>query len=108
MSRGWKGSQRRDELPADWPAIRERILERDERRCRWEMRSGRRCKADATDVDHIGAKHDHSDANLRSLCAFHHGLHTAAQAGEAATSRAQAGRRPPEQHPGQIMRRNGG
>lgn len=102
MSTGWKGSNRRAELPKDWSAIRRRILERDGGRCTWIMPSGRRCKTAATDVDHIGDKHDHGDDNLRSLCGFHHDLHTADQAGTARGKRANAFRRPPEQHPGLL------
>jgi hypothetical protein len=35
----------RDKYPDDWPAIRERILTRAERRCEFLMPDGRRCNA---------------------------------------------------------------
>ena len=109
MSRGWKGSQRKEELPKDWPAIRAEVLERDGERCTWKMHTGRRCSQKATDVDHVGDKHDHGTKgnrpNLRSLCAHHHLQHTAQQAGDAASARKARSNRPPEEHPGLIMRR---
>jgi 5-methylcytosine-specific restriction protein A len=36
------------------------------------MDSGLRCSEYATDVDHIRPGDDHSEANLRSLCEWHH------------------------------------
>lgn len=102
MSTGWKGSNRRAELPPDWEKIRQRIFDRDGQTCTWVMKvSGRRCKDAATDCDHVGPKWDHSDANLRSLCAFHHRMHTAQQAGDASRRRGPV-RRSDEQHPGLL------
>jgi 5-methylcytosine-specific restriction protein A len=100
----WKGSNRRAELPADWEtAIRPRILARDGYQCTW-IEDGVRCTARATDVDHIGDKHDHSDENLRGICDWHHKKRTAAQ-GNAARKRVPEKRRP-EPHPGLITKRS--
>lgn len=89
MSGGWRGSSatnRSDELPPDWPAIRARVMRRDGHRCVWLLPSGARCPNPATDVDHVGANWDHSDENLRALCEPHHDKRTAAQ-GNAAKKR---------------------
>lgn len=75
----WESSNRRAELPADWPTLRQQTLERDEHRCTWRT-AGRRCPDQATDVDHIGDKDDHRLENLRSLCSPHHKARTARQA----------------------------
>lgn len=94
-------SRRRAELPADWPKIREAILKRDGRRCRWKLPSGKRCPRTATDVDHVGSRFDHSDRNLRSLCSTHHGRVTARQGIRARAPRKKS-RRPAERHPGSL------
>jgi 5-methylcytosine-specific restriction protein A len=72
----WKGSQRREELPPDWPATVLRILTRDHHRCQWIRNdTGRRCLKPARDVDHRtphsegGTDHD---TNLWALCGYHH------------------------------------
>lgn len=99
MANQWKGSTRRDRLPVDWPAIRQRILTRDGHRCTWVV-SGQRCTAQATDVDHRINNDDDRDSNLRSLCAPHHRVKTAAE-GNAARAKLRAARyRKPEPHPG--------
>lgn len=91
MTGRWKGNSatnRAEELPPDWPAIRQAVLERDGFQCVWKMPSGVRCPNDATDVDHIGSRHNHSMRNLRSLCSPHHAKRTAIQgAAEAAKLR---------------------
>ena len=69
---GWENSDRRQRLPADWPVIRRRILRRDGRRCTVRDAYGVRCSEPATDVDHVLAGDDHRDANLRSVCRWHH------------------------------------
>ena len=91
-------SRRRSELPPDWPEVRERILRRDGRRCRWILPSKKRCPRAATDVDHKGSRFDHSDANLRSLCSHHHGKVTALQGVRARRPRKRDRRQ--EAHPG--------
>jgi 5-methylcytosine-specific restriction protein A len=94
----WTTSPRRSQLPADWPAIRRRILQRDSHRCTW-IDNNRRCPEPATDVDHIGNPSDHTDNNLRSLCGWHHRRRTAMQ-GVAARQQPITQRRPSERHPG--------
>lgn len=86
MSGGWKGSSatnRRNELPPDWEAIREHVLDRDDYRCTAALPSGAPCPHRATDVDHVGSKWDNSPGNLTSLCAIHHGKKTARQGNDA-------------------------
>jgi 5-methylcytosine-specific restriction protein A len=95
----WQGSTRKAELPPDWAAIRARILARDGRQCT-ERDEGVRCVQAATDVDHIGDKHDHRDENLRALCDWHHKKRSSAQ-GNAARVRIPERRRP-ERHPGLL------
>lgn len=96
----WQGSNRRQELPPDWETvIRPRILARDGYQCRW-LDDGVRCTYKATDIDHIGDKHDHRDENLRALCGWHHKKRTAQQ-GNAARRRIPEKRRP-ERHPGLL------
>lgn len=98
----WSSSHRRAELPADWATVlRPRTLARDGYRCVALMRDGSRCPATATDVDHIGDRHDHSDNNLQSLCRWHHGRKTAAESAAARRAkRRPLRRRPEERHPG--------
>lgn len=100
MSGGWQGSNRRAELPPNWDTdIRPRILARDGYRCTWRT-NYKRCRATATDVDHIKRGNDHSDANLRSLCDWHHKRKSSAE-GNAARQRWSI-KRPAEKHPGLI------
>lgn len=83
MSGGWQGSNRSEELPADWPARRREVMERDGGRCVMELPSGARCPNAAVDVDHVGSKWDHSLSNLRALCEPHHDKRTAGQGNDA-------------------------
>lgn len=94
----WAGSNRRQELPPDWLARRARILNRDGHRCTATMGDGSRCTWPASDVDHIKPGNDHSEANLRSLCRWHHARKSSAE-GNAARFRSTQ-RRSPEPHPG--------
>ena len=101
----WAGSDRRSRLPADWPTIRKRILRRDGHRCTARMDDGRRCKAQATEVDHIRRGDDHRDSNLRSLCSWHHGKKSAqegAQASWAKKRRIEQKFNREERHPGLL------
>jgi hypothetical protein len=92
-------SRRTSPRPIGWKKIRLAILGRDGYRCTWiDEATGLRCEAQATDVDHIGDNDDHSEANLRSLCGWHHDKRTGAQASAARWSRRpQPTKRP---HPG--------
>ena len=76
MPTGWVGSNRHEQLPANWPAIVQRILARDHHRCQHvRYDTARRCLARATDVDHIinyAVGGTDEDSNLQSLCEYHH------------------------------------
>jgi hypothetical protein len=95
----WATSNRRAELPPNWGYLRAVVLSRDHHRCRWVV-NGVRCMRHATDVDHIGNKHDHRLGNLQALCVPHHRHKTALQ-GNAARWRYRM-RRDPEPHPGLV------
>lgn len=89
-------------LPRDWPTIRRRILTRDRHTC-----TASDCQAPATDVDHVVPAHlggSDEDANLASLCGWHHRAKTAAEAnavgGPRRRGRFTPSRRSPERHPG--------
>lgn len=102
---GWKGSERREGLPSNWAQIRRRILKRDQHRCTHTDDYSNRCTELATDVDHIKRGSDHSDANLRSLCAWHHGKKSGAEgAAASAAARRRHGKkfRRTEVHPGLL------
>lgn len=96
MSGRWRGSNRRSRLPAEWPAIRALILERDGHRCRHIIPGYGRCPHPATDVDHVDRGDDHEPENLRAVCAGHHKIKSA-QEGRAAQKRATPRA---ERHPG--------
>ncbi len=103
MSGKWEGSNRRAELPADWPQIRARIIERDRGRCQWpDPDSPYRaadgtaiCGARGTDVDHRTPGNDHRDTNLQLLCGPHHARKSAAEGGNSFTPL----HRPKPRHP---------
>ena len=102
---GWQGSRRRSELPANWEQIRKRVFRRDGYRCTAiDPNTGKRCPEPAEECDHIGSKNDHSDANLRSLCSWHHGQRSGRQGAVASATakRRKAARfaQPKEDHPG--------
>lgn len=100
MSGGWAGSTRAARLPANWPAIRQQVLDRDGRRCTAPTADGR-CPATATEVDHVQAMTDsHELADLQSLCHPHHQAKSSSEGGTAWAARRAAGRRQPEAHPG--------
>lgn len=88
-------SQRRAELPADWPAIRLTQLQRDKWTCQHPD-----CHAYANQVDHTGDKQDH--AKLQSLCETHHKQKTAQQGADARAARRARARLPITPHPGMI------
>ncbi|MFE0039427.1 HNH endonuclease [Streptomyces sp. NPDC059015] len=94
MSGGWQDSNRRAELPADWyTRIRPLILARDGHACQ-------SCGRLATDVDHIGDKHDHRLENLQALCSRCHMRKTSRQ-GNLSPNRVKVTEaRDMERHPG--------
>lgn len=102
---GWAGSDRRSRLPKDWPRIRNRVLKRDGHRCTHTDYRGVRCPEIATDVDHIIPGDDHSEANLRSLCEWHHKKKSSGEGGAArAAARKKINQRfqRVEKHPGLL------
>lgn len=95
MGTQWVGSDRRSRLPADWPAIRRAVLDRDNGWCRLRYD---RCTVTATDVDHVVRGDDHRLVNLQAVCGSCHRAKTSAE-GNAARARE---RRPTLDHPGLI------
>lgn len=93
-------SGRKARLPANWKAIRLRILKRDGSRCT-HYDDGHRCPTVATDVHHVGLDNDHRDSNLASLCGWHHARESARQGGAARAAKGSE-RRKPEKHPGLV------
>lgn len=106
MPHGWKGSTRKETLPDDWPAIRRRVLRRDRYRCQHvRYDTGRKCGARANQVDHIDDRNDHRDANLQSLCEWHHNEKSGRQGGLASqAARRRRERKPEYRHPGILPR----
>jgi 5-methylcytosine-specific restriction endonuclease McrA len=101
MGSQWQGSNRRSELPTNWPSIRQSILARDGYQCTWWIdTTSQRCIERATDVDHIIPGGSHEPANLRSLCGWHHSRKSS-QEGNAARTRLTM-KRPKPQHPGLL------
>jgi 5-methylcytosine-specific restriction protein A len=104
MPTGWKGSRRKTDLPPDWEARREFVLNRDGRRCQHiRYDTGKKCGAHANQVDHIDDRLDHSYRNLQALCEWHHNKKSGRQGGTAS----QAARRRKEaaaekRHPGLL------
>lgn len=99
---GWKGSTRKQSLPADWTQRRARTFARDGYRCTAiRADTGERCNERATDCDHVdqSRRWDHSDANLTSLCSHHHDQKSSGEGGRANASRYRA-KKP--QHPGLL------
>ena len=93
-------SGRTSPLPRAWKMIRANVLRRDNYQCvHIREDTGQRCGARATDVDHIDSPDNHTHANLRSLCRFHHNQKTAAQGGTAAGQK-YARSKYAEAHPG--------
>lgn len=101
----WSTSRRRAQLPTGWStAIVPRILARDGHQCVARLANGSRCPATTgLEVDHVRAPHDHSDANLQTLCRWHHKRKTARESGAARRARPPERRaRRPERHPGLL------
>lgn len=73
---GWKNSDRRASLPADWEKRRKDRLQFDNYQCTTRVQGldgvWRRCTAEATDVDHHRNRDAHGREDLRSLCGWHH------------------------------------
>lgn len=102
MSGGWANSSRKARLPADWPLLRQAVLERCNGRCEVIKKNGKRCWDKATDVDHIIAGDDHSLAGLQGLCAWHHAKKSSAEGNAAQAAQRSMLKHPVEPHPGII------
>lgn len=100
MSGQWAGSNRRNRLPKNWPAIRSRILKRDGRICHVCQQPG------ADGVDHVIPGDDHSDANLKAIhhnvAPYCHRRKSSSEGGQAARAKRIPRKRPPERHPGLL------
>ncbi len=89
-------SRRRSELPADWPTIRTDVLNRGQHACRI---AGPNCTRIATEVDHIGNRHNHSRTNLRAACTTCHSERTTSQRHDAMRALRATARHTDELHP---------
>jgi len=99
MAGKWKGSNRRQRLPANWADLCAIVHKRSGWRCEFRLRSGARCPRYADGgVDHIIAGDNHHLTNLRDTCQHHHGKKSSAE-GNAAKAAQKAPVRPPEEHP---------
>ena len=94
----WKGSNRRERLPANWAALVKAVHARSGDRCEFVLPSGARCprKADGG-VDHRIPNDDHSMTNLRDSCQHHHGKKSSAEGNEAQAEIAALRLRPTEE-----------
>ena len=105
MPGGWKGSTRRNRLPADWPAWVTAVRARSGGKCEWIRSSGKRCGRPADGgVDHKDRDKGESLANLQDLCRWHHRHKTTLEGQQAKAEKRDLGRRPQEPHPGLIRR----
>ncbi|BDI23537.1 hypothetical protein L3i23_23130 [Herbiconiux sp. L3-i23] len=100
---GWKGSNRRAQLPTDWPQIRAAILDRDSHRCQHvRTDTGQRCLRPARQVDHYVPGNDHRPSNLRALCDWHHNQKSGREGGTASVAARRARKPKSPQHPGLL------
>lgn len=111
MSRGWQGSNRRQELPKDWvPKIRPAVRRRAGGRCEGptDPETGvrppdvPRCEQAGTDADHISDPHDHGMHNLQWLCGACHQAKTTVEARAGYRAWVNRAKRPKERHPGLL------
>jgi 5-methylcytosine-specific restriction enzyme A len=101
----WEGSDRRNRLPADWKKIRRQILKRDGFACQWRTGPMSVCGETGNEVDHIRPGDDHSPANLRVLCNWHHKKKSSSEGGRASLAKRKANNsrfRRDEVHPGLL------
>lgn len=101
-SGGWKDSDRKSRLPANWSWLVTQVKARSGGRCELlePGKGGRlvRCWRTGRDVDHIEPGDDHSLGNLQYLCPYHHGRKSAREGVEG--RKKAATKRPAEKHPG--------
>lgn len=99
----WSTSNRKAQLPDDWPQICKFILKRDRNRCQHiRFDTERKCLQYANQVDHRDQSRswDHSPSNLQSLCEYHHRVKSSSEGGTAASARRQAAKK--RRHPGLL------
>jgi 5-methylcytosine-specific restriction protein A len=77
-------------------------MERCGGRCEVIKKNGSRCWDSAKDVDHIEHGDDHSLANLRGICEWHHKRKSSREGNAAKALLLGALKRPPEPSPGVI------
>lgn len=102
---GWyaRPSSRRATLPRDWELRRLAVLRRDGFRCQHvRYDTGLKCGKPANQCDHIDDRDDHSLANLRALCEYHHGVRSSQQGGNAAAAARRRKEPQKQKHPGII------
>lgn len=90
----WSTSDRRERLPANWPALVVKVKRRARGRCE-ATHHAPECKGRGRDVDHIKQGDDHSLANLQYLSGPCHDRKTRLDNGYTASVKART-----EQHPG--------
>lgn len=90
---GWKGSNRRKELPRNWKQIRMEVRRRSRGQCEWVSPDGVRCRKAAVDVDHWVHRENHAPAFLRDLCRTHHNWKTSQESRAGKVSRRRKGER---------------
>ncbi len=96
----WATSNRRAELPADWPKRRQACLDTAGGRCEQILPSGARCPRPATDADHKSDPNNHDD--LQALCRKHHNDKTSKEAHAARAKKGSKNRPAERRHPGRI------
>lgn len=96
----WETSTRRQRLPKNWSAIRQRVFRRDRDLCQVTLEdTGTICGEPATEVDHIIPGDNHDLSNLQAICTWHHRRKSSAE-GAAARTKFESRYRKPEAHPG--------
>lgn len=102
----WRGSTRRQRLPANWPQLCAEARELYGTNC-WKCGH-----ADVSDVDHLEPGDDHRIENLRPICGIGcpqclderrtpcHVAKSSREGGQAAQAARPKRARPAEQHPG--------
>lgn len=98
----WEGSDRKSELPDDWPKRVAQTKKRAGGRCEWRLKSGKRCPRLGTDCDHKVPGENHDLSNLQWLCETHHGKKSSREGRKARADRRALRYRAPEQHPGRV------
>lgn len=104
MSGGWKGSDRRKRLPANWPALTVQVKRRSGGKCE-VIRDGKRCGRRATGgVDHIVPSGSDDLDNLQDTCWPCHSTKSSAEGNAAKAERRALRTRPADEtHPGRTV-----